>query len=297
MNPPFELDSLLPRNVKAKVNEIIRYLRATKLHVDSSMQLNQNSAGIVLKSRARGGRGGSGSSMSGLFQIDLKTENGSAEISITSADSSNCGFILHHYDAKTPESVTSVEAVKSLSIKNSKVQYLWLKVWKPGENKKPEFEVTEKSAPPEKGHAHFLIAQILRDEKDFIINPCENSALHCWWPDKNAVGPFAVTIDEQAKTVHVAAGYALANGVAFDVPAASFTLKKGLVTVNISLGSDGRWSGPKIELGKKADALNCPVAEILCSTDKDGNDIWSVDQFHVARADFMITKKCPVSEE
>ena len=52
-----------------------------------------------------------------------------------------------------------------------------------------------------------------------------------------------------------------------------------------------------VELGKKADALNCPVAEILCSTDKDGNDIWSVDQFHVARADFMITKKCPVSEE
>lgn len=297
MNPPFELDSLLPRNVKAKVNEIIRYLRATKLHVDSSMQLDQNSAGIVLKSRARGGRGGSGSSMSGLFQIDLKTENGSAEISITSADSSNCGFILHHYDGKTSESVTSVEAVKSLSIKNSKVQYLWLKVWKPGENKKPEFEVTEKSAPPEKGHAHFLIAQILRDEKDFIINPCENSALHCWWPDKNAVGPFAVTIDEQAKTVHVAAGYALANGVAFDVPAASFTLKKGLVTVNISLGSDGRWSGPKIELGKKANALNCPVAEILCTTDKDGNEIWSVDQFHVARADFMITKKCPISEE
>lgn len=228
MNPPFELDSLLPRNVKAKVNEIIRYLRATKLHVDSSMQLDQNSAGIVLKSRARGGRGGSGSSMSGLFQIDLKTENGSAEISITSADSSNCGFILHHYDGKTPESVTSVEAVKSLSIKNSKVQYLWLKVWKPGENKKPEFEVTEKSAPPEKGHTHFLIAQILRDEKDFIINPCENSALHCWWPDKNAVGPFAVTIDEQAKTVHVAAGYALANGVAFDVPAASLPSKKAL---------------------------------------------------------------------
>ncbi len=92
MNPPFELDSLLPRNVKAKVNEIIRYLRATKLHVDSSMQLDQNSAGIVLKSRARGGRGGSGSSMSGLFQIDLKTENGSAEISIMSADSSNCVF-------------------------------------------------------------------------------------------------------------------------------------------------------------------------------------------------------------